>query len=288
MLLATDRASYGNLAQLITRGRRQATKGSYRALPRRRRDVRGGSARAVDAAGCPTRARAAGDADALAAARWVAATFPGPRLDRRRALRPRRRPRAPRALRGSSRGRPGCRRSPPATSTCTSRARRALQDTLTAIRLRKPLAECGYALFPNGERHLRSRARLATIYPPALLAETVAIARRCTFSLDELRYEYPEEIVPPGATPASHLRKLTEAGLARRYGAAAVAARGPRADRARARADRRARLRALLPHRPRHRRVRALAGRSSARAAARRPTRPSATRSASPRSTRRG
>ena len=57
------------------------------------------------------------------------------------------------------------------------RARRALQDTLTAIRLKKPLAECGYALFPNGERHLRSRARLATIYPPALLAETVAIAR---------------------------------------------------------------------------------------------------------------
>ncbi len=97
------------------------------------------------------------------------------------------------------------------------RARRALQDTVTAIRMRKPLAECGHALHPNGERHLRSRARLATIYPPELLAETVAIARRCTFSLDELRYEYPEEIVPPGETPASHLRKLTEDGLARRY-----------------------------------------------------------------------
>ena len=83
------------------------------------------------------------------------------------------------------------------------RARRALQDTLTAIRLSTPLAECGYALFPNGERHLRSRARLATIYPPALLAETLAIAERCAFSLDELRYEYPEEIVPPGETPAS-------------------------------------------------------------------------------------
>ena len=94
------------------------------------------------------------------------------------------------------------------------RARRALQDTLTAIRLKTPLAECGYALHPNGERHLRSRARLATIYPPELLAETVAIAERCTFSLDELRYEYPEEIVPPGETPASHLRQLTEEGLA--------------------------------------------------------------------------
>ena len=98
------------------------------------------------------------------------------------------------------------------------RARRSLQDTLTAIRLKRPLAECGYALHPNGERHLRSRARLASIYPAELLAETVAIAQRCTFSLDELRYEYPEEIVPPGRTPASHLRQLTDEGLARRYG----------------------------------------------------------------------
>ncbi len=100
------------------------------------------------------------------------------------------------------------------------RARRALQDTVTAIRVKKPLAECGYALHPNGERHLRSRARLAAIYPPELLAETVAIAQRCAFSLDELRYEYPEEIVPEGQTPASHLRALVEAGLARRYGEA--------------------------------------------------------------------
>src|SRR5947207_15421215 len=97
------------------------------------------------------------------------------------------------------------------------RARRALQDTLTAIRLRMPLAECGYALHPNGERHLRSRARLATLYPHELLAATLDLAQRCAFSLDELRYEYPEEIVPPGETPASHLRKLTEEGLARRY-----------------------------------------------------------------------
>ncbi len=98
-----------------------------------------------------------------------------------------------------------------------ARARRALQDTVTAIRLKKPIADCGLALFPNGERHLRSRARLATIYPPALLAETVTIAQRCHFSLAELRYEYPQEIVPPGETPASHLRALTEAGLGRRF-----------------------------------------------------------------------
>jgi len=100
------------------------------------------------------------------------------------------------------------------------RARRALQDTLTAIRLGTPLAECGYALFPNGERHLRSLARLSTLYPRELTDATLDLVQRCHFSLDELRYEYPEEIVPPGATPASHLRALVEAGLVRRYGEA--------------------------------------------------------------------
>ena len=79
-----------------------------------------------------------------------------------------------------------------------ARARRALQDTLTAIRLATPLAQCGYALHRNGERHLRSRGRLATIYPRALTDATLDVAERCAFSLDELRYEYPREIVPDG------------------------------------------------------------------------------------------
>ncbi|HET6724465.1 MAG TPA: error-prone DNA polymerase [Gammaproteobacteria bacterium] len=97
------------------------------------------------------------------------------------------------------------------------RARRRLQDTLTAIRLKQPLSAVRGQLYANGERHLRSRARLARLYPPALLAETGAIAARCTFSLDELRYEYPEEITPAGLTPAAHLRALTDAGAARRW-----------------------------------------------------------------------
>ena len=49
------------------------------------------------------------------------------------------------------------------------RARRALHDTLTAVRLGTPLGRCGHALFPNGERYLRSRERLARLYPPELL-----------------------------------------------------------------------------------------------------------------------
>jgi error-prone DNA polymerase len=95
--------------------------------------------------------------------------------------------------------------------------RRVLQDTLTAIRLCVPVFEAGAALYPNGEHHLRELADLARIYPPELLAQTLVVAERCNFSLDELRYEYPEELVPPGVSAISHLRQLTEAGLEQRF-----------------------------------------------------------------------
>jgi error-prone DNA polymerase len=98
-----------------------------------------------------------------------------------------------------------------------ARSRRPLQDVLAALRLNTTVAAAGGALFPNGERHLRSRLALARLYPPELLAETLKIAARCDFSLDELRYEYPEEVVPANETPDSWLRQLTEVGLARRY-----------------------------------------------------------------------
>jgi error-prone DNA polymerase len=97
------------------------------------------------------------------------------------------------------------------------RERRALQDVLTAIRLGLPVAKAGYALHPNGERHLRRRETLERIYPRALIEETIRIAERCDFSLDSLRYEYPEEIVPAGETPASYLRRLVEEGLRWRF-----------------------------------------------------------------------
>ncbi len=94
--------------------------------------------------------------------------------------------------------------------------RRPLQDTLTAIRLGVPVFGAGAALYPNGERHLRAQADLARIYPAQLLEQSLAIAARCHFSLDELRYEYPEELAPAGETPISYLRRLTEDGLAQR------------------------------------------------------------------------
>jgi error-prone DNA polymerase len=77
--------------------------------------------------------------------------------------------------------------------------------------------ECGYHLAPNAEQHLRSRLRLANLYPDDALAATVDIARRCTFSLDELRYEYPDELVPAGFTPTTYLRQETYIGAQRRF-----------------------------------------------------------------------
>ena len=97
------------------------------------------------------------------------------------------------------------------------RSRKPLHDALFATKLALPVAQCGFALEPNAEAHLRSRTRLQAIYPAEWLARTIDIAGGCSFSLDELRYEYPREIVPEGHTPASHLRALTEAGALRRF-----------------------------------------------------------------------
>jgi error-prone DNA polymerase len=97
------------------------------------------------------------------------------------------------------------------------RSRKPLQDTLCAVRIGKPLAECGYALAQNAEQHLRARLRLANLYPAPALRETLRIASLCHFSLDELRYEYPDELVPAGQTPASYLRSETWAGARGRF-----------------------------------------------------------------------
>lgn len=97
------------------------------------------------------------------------------------------------------------------------RSRKPLQDVLTAARLCQPLATCGYALQPSAERHLRSRLRLAQMYPRNLLDETLKVASRCHFNLSELRYQYPDEVVPSGVTPAHHLRQLTYTGAGERW-----------------------------------------------------------------------
>jgi len=206
VLLATDRDGYGNLAELITRGRRRGVKGRYvleakdldRGLP-----------------GCLA-LLAPGAVPDVPQARWLAARFAGRAWiavellcgpDDRARLAALRELGAACALPLAAAG----------DVHMHLRSRRKLQDTLTAIRLCKPVAQCGHALYPNAERHLRLRLRLANLYPRELLEETVRIAARCAFSLDCLRYEYPEEIAPPGIAPSHYLRQLTEAGLARRF-----------------------------------------------------------------------
>jgi len=99
------------------------------------------------------------------------------------------------------------------------RARRPLQDVLTAIRHHATVAEAGDRLFPNGERHLRIRKALKAIYPEAMLAQTVRIAERCIgFDLKRgIDYRYPNELVPAGETAKSWLPKLVANGAAKRW-----------------------------------------------------------------------
>ncbi len=96
-------------------------------------------------------------------------------------------------------------------------ARQRLADLLTAIRLKRPLAEVGLALEANRERHLRPWAQLTALYPTDGLAETMRIAARCTFSLAELSYNFPLDFVPVGESPRTCLRRLTEAGFAHHW-----------------------------------------------------------------------
>jgi error-prone DNA polymerase len=97
------------------------------------------------------------------------------------------------------------------------RSRKPLQDVLTATRIGKPLTECGHALERSAEQHLRTRLRLAHTFPAALLAETLQVAQRCHFSLDALKYQYPDEVVPRGHTAASYLHQMTYQGAGRRW-----------------------------------------------------------------------
>ena len=97
--------------------------------------------------------------------------------------------------------------------------RRALQDVMTAIRHKTTVAAAGHLLHPNAERHLKSAAEMQRLFArwPHAIAAAREVADRCQFSLDELRYEYPEEIYPDGQTPQAFLETEVWAGAGRRY-----------------------------------------------------------------------
>jgi error-prone DNA polymerase len=205
--LAIDRRGYGRLCRLITRGRRAAVKGRYTLT---RADLEAADLRQCFILWLP----AAQPQSAELA--WLAERFPG-RLrigvELLRAGRDRAHLEALTRL--------GAHGAVPLIA-CGDvhmhvRARRHLQDALTAIRLKLPIAEVGAGLYANGERYLRERARLARLYPRELLAATVELAGACGFCLDELRYEYPRELVPPGETATTYLRRLTYEGARWRW-----------------------------------------------------------------------
>jgi len=216
VLLAENSSGYAQLCTLITRGRRNATKGSYKLpdsafennldhclalwLPEARTGVAEVNGSELD----------------VLTAHWVASHFPGrswlavslclgfddvARLARLLDT-------------AEAAGLP--------LTACGdvqmhTRSLRMLHDVLAAIRLGCTLPELGYRALPCGERHLRNRQRLAALYRKELLDESVHIAQRCRFSLDQLRYRYPREVVPRGISSAAHLRDLTEAGIRRRW-----------------------------------------------------------------------
>ncbi|MDP6935019.1 MAG: PHP domain-containing protein, partial [Myxococcota bacterium] len=97
--------------------------------------------------------------------------------------------------------------------------RKPLQDVITCIRLHSTLDQAGRALQSNAHRHLKSPAQLAHLFAdlPQALCRTLEVADRCRFSLDELVYSYPRELVPEGHTPMTWLTHLTRQGLTWRY-----------------------------------------------------------------------
>ena len=95
--------------------------------------------------------------------------------------------------------------------------RKPLLDTLTAIKLGVSIKMAGRLLQKNNEKHLRTISAIQRLYPPSLLENTLTIINQCHFSLDELRYEYPEELVPEGKTATQYLLQLTRAGALKRW-----------------------------------------------------------------------
>ena len=98
-----------------------------------------------------------------------------------------------------------------------ARHRRALQDVVTCIRENCTLQNAGRKLLANGEQHLRPLETIEALYPADAIAESIKISDLCNFSLDELNYQYPKELVPHNTKPVDYLRQLTFEGMQSRW-----------------------------------------------------------------------
>lgn len=198
VVLACNLAGYGNLCEFITRLRRAAPKGTYHLSID---DIQAAALADCVVIACPE--RSASPEQLLTLARWLLTHFTGRcwlgvqllrQIDDEVLLHRLRQTHELSAIPLVACG----------DVHMHVRSRKPLQDVLSATRVSRPLTECGFELQLNAERHLRSRLRLAQTYSPELLAETIAIADRCDFSLEELSYQYPAEVVPADETPTSY------------------------------------------------------------------------------------
>jgi len=207
----TDRAAYGRLARLITTGRRRAPKGECRLLRRDLDATAEGQLFAILPPGDP-------DDGFIIFTRELSSLVPGNCYlaashryggdDARRLARL--------ADIAETAGIPLL-----ATNDVLMHApeRRKLADVLSCIREHATVDTAGLLLAANAERHLKPGEEMARLFAdhPDAVARTLELARRARFSLDELRYEYPGEPVPPGMTPDGHLACLARAGAAGRW-----------------------------------------------------------------------
>jgi len=211
VVLACNLNGYGNLCEFITKLRRSSEKGTYRLqLP----NLTAGELEDCVVVASPC--RKASPEQLLGLARWLLTNFTGRcwlgvellrQLDDEMWLYKLRRASELSAIPLVAAG----------DVYMHVRSRKALHDVMTATRTGRPLAECGRELQVNAERHLRTRLRLSQTFPADLMTETLHVANRCSFSLDELKYQYPDEVVPHGETPASYLRRITYEGAGRRW-----------------------------------------------------------------------
>ena len=215
LIYPRDRAAYGRLCQLLTRGKLKAEKGECHltlddlldfaegqllvlSLPHRFE-----AATALKVLDQLKRSRAVGAKDV-----WLAASLLYRGDDRRRLGRLQRLAAAARvpllAINEVLYHHP---------------ARRLLQDVLTCIREKTTIMRAGRRLEANAERHLKPGFEMARLFRdlPGAIAETMRFADRITFTLDELKYQYPDEPVPPGKTAQQHLEDLTWAGVVKYF-----------------------------------------------------------------------
>ena len=210
VLWATDRKSYGRLSRLLTVGRRRAEKGKCEL---RFEDI----AEHAEGLLAGVLGRQTGDNGQETVCRYrdvfaeraylLAELFRGPddaaELDRLIDLS--RKTRVPLVAAGDVH--------------YHSPARQPLHEVITAVRLGTTVDQLQHERFANAQRHLRPIDEIAVAFArePRALARTIEIADRCRFSLDELRYEYPEELASEGFTPSEFLSYLTWKGARKRY-----------------------------------------------------------------------